>query len=60
MPVSAQQSFSSKEATEELEASLVHRAVAHHLGIAVPGVGAAAPQCRGIVVIVHGAPLTGI
>ncbi|XP_064020122.1 hydrocephalus-inducing protein homolog [Pogoniulus pusillus] len=54
-----QSASSSKETAEELEVSPFHRALAHHLGIAVPGAGAAAPQCKGIVVIIHGAPLTG-
>ncbi|XP_064020126.1 hydrocephalus-inducing protein homolog [Pogoniulus pusillus] len=54
-----QSTRSSKKTREELEVSPFHRALAHHLGIAVPGAGAAAPQCKGIVVIIHGAPLTG-
>ncbi|XP_068267686.1 LOW QUALITY PROTEIN: hydrocephalus-inducing protein homolog [Nyctibius grandis] len=51
---------SSKEGTTgELEDSPVQRAIARHLGIDISAEGRAAQKRRGIVVIVHGAPLTG-
>ncbi|NXA22511.1 HYDIN protein, partial [Ibidorhyncha struthersii] len=54
-----QSAASSKEATGELEDSPVYRAIARHLGIDTSAEGRAARNRRGIVVIVHGAPLTG-
>ncbi|NXS93719.1 HYDIN protein, partial [Jacana jacana] len=50
---------SSKEATGELEDSPVRRAIARHLGIDISAEGRAAQNRRGIVIIIHGAPLTG-
>lgn len=50
---------SSKEAVGELDTSPVSRAIARHLGIDISAEGRAAQNRRGIVVIVHGAPLTG-
>ncbi|XP_074007853.1 hydrocephalus-inducing protein homolog [Numenius arquata] len=50
---------SSKEAAGELEDSPVRRAIARHLGIDISAEGRAAQNRRGIVIIVHGAPLTG-
>ncbi|KAM6352746.1 hydrocephalus-inducing protein homolog isoform 6-T13 [Alca torda] len=50
---------SSKEATGELDDSPVCRAIARHLGIDISAEGRAAQNRRGIVVIVHGAPMTG-
>ncbi|XP_068025945.1 hydrocephalus-inducing protein homolog [Melanerpes formicivorus] len=47
-------STSIKEATEELEASPVRRALARYLSVAE-----GAPQRKGIVLIIHGAPLAG-
>ncbi|XP_068021945.1 hydrocephalus-inducing protein homolog [Melanerpes formicivorus] len=52
-----QSTTGSREASEEPQASPVHRVLA--LGSAASAEGAAAPQGRGIVVIVHGAPLAG-
>lgn len=54
-----QSTTSSKEAVGELDDSPVFRAIARHLGIDVSAEGRAARNRRGIVVIVHGAPLTG-
>ncbi|XP_071613168.1 hydrocephalus-inducing protein homolog [Heliangelus exortis] len=54
-----QSSTSTKEAPEEVEESPVCRAIARHLGIDISAEGRAAQKCRGIVIIVHGAPLTG-
>ncbi|XP_009881567.1 PREDICTED: hydrocephalus-inducing protein homolog [Charadrius vociferus] len=54
-----QSAASSKEAMGELEDSPVYRAIARHLGIDISAEGRAARNRRGIVVIVHGAPLTG-
>ncbi|XP_069724910.1 hydrocephalus-inducing protein homolog [Phaenicophaeus curvirostris] len=48
-----------QEATGELDDSPVYRAIARHLGIDISAEGRAAQNRRGIVVIVHGAPLTG-
>ncbi|XP_061217731.1 hydrocephalus-inducing protein homolog isoform X3 [Neopsephotus bourkii] len=50
---------SSKEAAGELDNSPVFRAIARHLGIDISAEGCAARNRRGIVIIVHGAPLTG-
>ncbi|XP_065590283.1 hydrocephalus-inducing protein homolog [Cyrtonyx montezumae] len=50
---------SSKEAAGELEDSPVLRAIAQHLGIDLSPESCAARNQRGIVIIVHGAPLTG-
>uniref|UniRef100_A0A8C3KHX2 HYDIN axonemal central pair apparatus protein n=1 Tax=Calidris pygmaea TaxID=425635 RepID=A0A8C3KHX2_9CHAR len=50
---------SSKEATGELEDSPVRRAIARHLGIDISAEGRAAQNRRGIVIIIHGAPLAG-
>ncbi|NXT36809.1 HYDIN protein, partial [Pelecanoides urinatrix] len=50
---------SSKEAAGELDDSPVYRAIARHLGINISAEGRAARNRRGIVVIVHGAPLAG-
>ncbi|XP_042653703.1 LOW QUALITY PROTEIN: hydrocephalus-inducing protein homolog [Tyto alba] len=50
---------SSKVAVGELDDSPVYRAIARHLGIDISAEGRAAQNRRGIVVIVHGAPLTG-
>ncbi|XP_068025657.1 hydrocephalus-inducing protein homolog [Melanerpes formicivorus] len=52
-----QSTTGTREASEEPQASPVHRVLA--LGSAASAEGAAAPQGRGIVVIVHGAPLAG-
>ncbi|XP_054029320.1 hydrocephalus-inducing protein homolog [Dryobates pubescens] len=49
-----QSTTSIREATEELEASPVRRALARYLSIPE-----GAPQHKGIVVIIHGAPLAG-
>ncbi|NWX91311.1 HYDIN protein, partial [Nothoprocta pentlandii] len=49
----------SSEAVGELENSPVTRAIARYLGIDISPEGRAAQNRRGIVVIVHGAPLTG-
>ncbi|KAM9374294.1 hydrocephalus-inducing protein homolog [Phaethornis superciliosus] len=54
-----QSSASTKEAPEEVDDSPVCRALARHLGIDISAEGQAAQKCRGIVIIVHGAPLTG-
>ncbi|XP_054031509.1 hydrocephalus-inducing protein homolog [Dryobates pubescens] len=54
-----QSTTGTREASEELEASPVRRGPARPLGTAASAEGAAAPQGRGIVVIVHGAPLAG-
>lgn len=54
-----QSTTSSKEATGELDDSPVYRAIARHLGTDISAEGRAARNRRGIVVIVHGAPLTG-
>ncbi|KFQ76081.1 Hydrocephalus-inducing protein, partial [Phaethon lepturus] len=54
-----QSTTSSKEAVGELDDSPVCRAIARHLGIDTSAEGRAARNRRGIVVIVHGAPLTG-
>ncbi|NWH50429.1 HYDIN protein, partial [Fregata magnificens] len=54
-----QSTASSKEAAGELDDSPVYRAIARHLGIDISAEGRAAQNRRGIVVIVHGAPLTG-
>ncbi|XP_074708607.1 hydrocephalus-inducing protein homolog [Strix uralensis] len=50
---------SSKAAAGELADSPVYRAIARHLGIDISPEGRAARNRRGIVVIIHGAPLTG-
>ncbi|XP_053931839.1 hydrocephalus-inducing protein homolog [Cuculus canorus] len=49
----------SKEAAGEQDDSPVYRAIARHLGIDLSPEGRAAQNRRGIVIIVHGAPLTG-
>ncbi|NXG68880.1 HYDIN protein, partial [Baryphthengus martii] len=55
-----QQSTSrSKEALGELDDSPVYRAIARHLGINISAEGRAARNYRGIVIIIHGAPMTG-
>ncbi|XP_030334371.1 hydrocephalus-inducing protein homolog [Strigops habroptila] len=54
-----QSTTSSKEAAGELDNSPVFRAIARHLGIDISAEGCAARNRRGIVIIVHGAPLTG-
>ncbi|NXG37545.1 HYDIN protein, partial [Dromaius novaehollandiae] len=54
-----QKHTSSKEAVGELDNSPVTRAIARHLGIDISPEGRAAQNRRGIVVIIHGAPLTG-
>ncbi|NXE09199.1 HYDIN protein, partial [Lophotis ruficrista] len=54
-----QSAASSKKAAGELDDSPVYRALARHLGIDISAEGLAARNRRGIVVIVHGAPLTG-
>ncbi|XP_075290309.1 hydrocephalus-inducing protein homolog isoform X2 [Opisthocomus hoazin] len=54
-----QSTAGSKEAAEELDDSPVYRAIARHLGIGISAEARAARNCRGIIVIVHGAPLTG-
>ena len=46
---------SSKAAAGELADSPVYRAIARHFGIDISAEG----RARGIVVIIHGAPLTG-
>ncbi|XP_026722885.1 hydrocephalus-inducing protein homolog, partial [Athene cunicularia] len=50
---------SSKAVAGEVADSPVHRAIARHLGIDISAEGRAARDRRGIVIIVHGAPLTG-
>ncbi|KAM6294461.1 hydrocephalus-inducing protein homolog [Aegotheles albertisi] len=50
---------SSKEATGEGDDSPVYRAIARHLGIDISAEGRAARNRRGIVIIIHGAPLAG-
>ncbi|XP_062442830.1 hydrocephalus-inducing protein homolog [Rhea pennata] len=54
-----QKHTSSKEAVGELDSSPVKRAIARYLGIDISPEGRAAEKRRGIVVIIHGAPLTG-
>ncbi|CAM9161005.1 unnamed protein product [Bubo scandiacus] len=54
-----QSTSSSKAAAGELADSPVYRAIARHLGIDISAEGRAARNRRGIVVIIHGAPLTG-
>lgn len=54
-----QSTTSSKEAAGELEDSPVYRAIARHLGIDISTEGRAAQNRRGIIIIIHGAPLTG-
>ncbi|NWY49823.1 HYDIN protein, partial [Chionis minor] len=54
-----QSTASSKEATGDLDDSPVCRAIARHLGIDISAEGRVARNRRGIVIIVHGAPLTG-
>ncbi|NWU95982.1 HYDIN protein, partial [Upupa epops] len=54
-----QSTASSKGAVGELDDSPVYRAIARHLGIDISAEGRAAQNRRGIVVIIHGAPLTG-
>ncbi|NXC39739.1 HYDIN protein, partial [Penelope pileata] len=54
-----QSASSSKEAAGELDDSPVQRAIARHLGIDSSAEGQMAHKRRGIVVIVHGTPLTG-
>uniref|UniRef100_A0A8B9BFH4 HYDIN axonemal central pair apparatus protein n=1 Tax=Anser brachyrhynchus TaxID=132585 RepID=A0A8B9BFH4_9AVES len=58
-PAEHWQSTSSKNAAGELDNSPVRRAIARHLGLDISAEGRAAQNCRGIVIIVHGAPLTG-
>ncbi|NXJ80823.1 HYDIN protein, partial [Trogon melanurus] len=48
-----------KEASGEVDDSPVSRAIARHLGIDISAEGRTTRNHRGIVVIVHGAPLTG-
>uniref|UniRef100_A0A8C3CDK8 HYDIN protein n=1 Tax=Cairina moschata TaxID=8855 RepID=A0A8C3CDK8_CAIMO len=52
-------STSSKDAAGELDDSPVCRAIARHLGLDISAEGRAAQNRRGIVIIIHGAPLTG-
>uniref|UniRef100_A0A8C8S7Z5 HYDIN n=1 Tax=Pelusios castaneus TaxID=367368 RepID=A0A8C8S7Z5_9SAUR len=47
------------EAVGELDNNPVSRAIARHLGIDISPEGCAARNRRGIVIIIHGAPLTG-
>ncbi|XP_053944033.1 hydrocephalus-inducing protein homolog [Cuculus canorus] len=54
-----QSTASSVEAAGEQDDSPVYRAIARHLGIDISAEGRAAQKRRGIVVIIHGAPLTG-
>ncbi|XP_069729482.1 hydrocephalus-inducing protein homolog [Phaenicophaeus curvirostris] len=54
-----QSTTGSKEAAGEQDDSPVYRAIARHLGIDISAEGRAAQKRRGVVVIVHGAPLTG-
>ncbi|XP_008933568.1 PREDICTED: hydrocephalus-inducing protein homolog, partial [Merops nubicus] len=54
-----QSSTSSKEAPGEVGDSPVCRAIARHLGIDTSAEGHAAQHRRGVVVIIHGAPLAG-
>ncbi|XP_071670318.1 hydrocephalus-inducing protein homolog isoform X2 [Patagioenas fasciata] len=54
-----QSGVSSRVTAGELDDSPVSRAIARHLGIDISAEGRAARNRRGIVVIVHGAPLTG-
>lgn len=51
---------SSKEAAGELDDSPVLRAIARHLGVDISPESRAAQSRRGIVIIIHGAPLTGV
>ncbi|XP_053127193.1 hydrocephalus-inducing protein homolog isoform X2 [Hemicordylus capensis] len=48
-----------KEAVGELDNNPVSRAIARHLGIDISPEGRAARNRRGIVIMIHGAPLTG-
>uniref|UniRef100_A0A8C3T1C3 HYDIN axonemal central pair apparatus protein n=1 Tax=Chelydra serpentina TaxID=8475 RepID=A0A8C3T1C3_CHESE len=48
-----------KEAVGELDHNPISRAIARHLGIDISPEGRAAKNRRGIVIIIHGAPLTG-
>ncbi|CAM5150043.1 unnamed protein product [Eretmochelys imbricata] len=50
---------SCKEAVGELDNNPISRAIARHLGIDISPEGRAAKNRRGIVIIIHGAPLTG-
>lgn len=50
---------SCQTAVGELDNNPVSRAIARHLGIDISPEGRAARNRRGIVIIVHGAPLTG-
>uniref|UniRef100_A0A7M4E0K8 HYDIN axonemal central pair apparatus protein n=1 Tax=Crocodylus porosus TaxID=8502 RepID=A0A7M4E0K8_CROPO len=50
---------SCQRAVGELDNNPVSRAIARHLGIDISPEGRAARNRRGIVIIVHGAPLTG-
>lgn len=59
-PAEHWQSTSSKDAAGELDNSPVRRAIARHLGLNISAEGRAAQNCRGIIIIVHGAPLTGM
>lgn len=58
-PAEHWQSTSSKDAAGELDDSPVCRAIARHLGLDISAEGRAAQNRRGIVIIIHGAPLTG-
>ncbi|XP_066494024.1 hydrocephalus-inducing protein-like [Tiliqua scincoides] len=48
-----------KEAVGELDNNPVSKAIARHLGIDISPNGRAARNRRGIVIMIHGAPLTG-
>ncbi|KAM6300471.1 hydrocephalus-inducing protein homolog [Aegotheles albertisi] len=50
---------SSKEVMGEGDDSPVYRAIARHLGIEISAEGRAARNRRGIIIIIHGAPLAG-
>ncbi|NXU58594.1 HYDIN protein, partial [Turnix velox] len=54
-----QSTTSIKEAMGDLDDSPVYRAIARHLGMDISAEGRAALKRRGIVIIIHGAPLTG-
>lgn len=43
----------------DLEVNPVSRAIAHYMGIDWSPAGQAAHNCRGIAIVVHGAPLSG-
>lgn len=43
----------------DLEVNPVSRAITRYMGIDLPPSGQAVHNCRGIAIVVHGAPLSG-